>query len=177
VIEALHKRRMARTRDIQAAYSFILTQLCTNNYTVIDLGHLATVLGKQRQPIPSPSSVSRAYESSESSNGSSGGTANAGNGDVLTDVSIGETVAQITQEIEDLSCVHLRDGSMEPRQLASILWMFGRLGVQPSKSEFRGLMCVFIRERVRRHARLNCMATPLGCAPVPSISTRVFCEA
>ena len=77
--------------------------------------------------------------------GGAGGRAIGGS---QTNIGIGTAVAQLVQEIEELSCVHLRDGSMAPRQLACILWMFGRLGIQPSMSEFRGLICVFIRERV-----------------------------
>jgi hypothetical protein len=142
---------MARATDDHTAYSFILTQLRANNYTVIDLAHLATVLGKQRPPFPSPSALSL---DGNGSMGSSGVSTSRGNGDKNTDA-IGAVVAQLVQEIEETACVHLRDGTMEPRQLASILWMFGRLGIQPSNPDFRGLICVFVRERVRTHDRLK----------------------
>lgn len=155
VLTALNKRRMARQRDVQMCYSFILSQLRTNSYTVIDLAQLANVLGKQQHPFPSPSSVSRDGEVEGSSSvGAKGAAARSGGGS-FADRGIGATVAQIVQEIEEVACVHMRDSSLQPRQLASILWMFGRLGIQPSMPEFRGLICVFIRERVRAHACLG----------------------
>ena len=148
VFTALHKRRMLRPNDKYLSYSFILAQLRDNSYTVIDLAQLATILGRQRPPFPAPSSVAR--DGSLTSNAAMGGSAEGGStmGGSKTDIGIGTAVAQLVQEIEELSCVHLRNGSMAPRQLACILWMFGRLGIQPSMSEFRGLICVFIRERV-----------------------------
>lgn len=145
---------MTRQSDIHLCYTFILAQLRNNSYTVIDVAQLATVLGRQQQPFPAPSTVSPdgKTENTESAGGNGSMSRTAG---TYNDIGIGTAVLQLVQEIEELSCVHMRDGTLAPRQLACILWMFGRLGIQPSLSEFRGLICVFIRERVRPHALLS----------------------
>lgn len=163
VLTALSKRRMARNTDSYLCYAFILSQLRSNRYTLIDLAHLATMLGKAQPAFPAPSTPATATSAGASagmgdvrgSSGAAGAAAAAGawgsggKKGSATDVAIGETVADLVQELEELACVHMREGSLQPRQLACILWMFGRLGIQPSMPDFRGLICVYIRERVR----------------------------
>jgi hypothetical protein len=125
-IQSLNKMRMARTSDLQLVLAFLLTKMQKGQCTVIDIAQTATVIGRWRSTISNPNQR------------------------------VQMITLEVVKHIEKRACMCIREQTLTARQFASILWMFGRLGIQPESQEFRDLMCVYMKEQVRACLCLCC---------------------
>lgn len=148
IMEAFQSKRMFRPAFATSAFAYIMQKLRAGQHTVLDVAHTAHVIGEWR------AGFRRAYT---------------------------EPLHPILQElvavIEMRSAEYLKVNQFNARQIATVMWMFGRLTFPPESTELRNLLSVYICEHVRPpllchccccalHARVVCEAGGHQCMPI-----------
>lgn len=120
VMEAFRSKRMFRPGFATFALAYIMQKMRAGEHTRLDVAHTAHIIGEWRA-----------------------GFRREGN-DPLHPI-LGELVAVI----EMRSAEYLKVDQFSARQIATVMWMFGRLTTPPESMELRNLLSSYICNHVR----------------------------
>lgn len=119
-MEAFQSKRMFRPTFATSAFAYIMQKLRAGEHTMLDVAHTAHVIGEWR------AGFQRSYT---------------------------EPLHPILQElvavIEMRSAEYLKVNQFTARQIATVMWMFGRLTTPPESMELRNLLSIYICNNVR----------------------------
>lgn len=119
VMEAFRAKRMFRPNFTMFALAYIMQKMRAGEHTRVDVAHTAHIIGEWRAGF-------RRQDS-----------------DMLHPV-----LQELVAVIEMRSAEYLKVGQFSARQIATVMWMFGRLTAPPESMELRNLLSSYICNQV-----------------------------